>query len=279
MVLRAAHDQGVDVGIGRGATPFRPREEQRAIGRLIGHVQEEEAPVARLGAPAPVVGAEDGAVVVQVVRLRLGDVLATELDGAGEAFRPVLLRARHHRDLDRDHHRLAAVVEHDRTRVHAVGRVRGHVDVRAEGATRRRRSGDPCPVGVLVPVDLDLEIRDRDGRAASLVLQAEEDPIGHPLVRVADEVHQGVGARPVVHEPDVLALVHLRGGEVEVEVAVDVRDRREVGVVDDAVTARIGPQVAVVVDIGPAVGEQPPRLVLLVVAVRIELGARDSSRG
>ena len=57
--------------------------------------------------------------------------------------------------------------------------------------------------------------------------------------------------------------------------AVDVRHRRQVGVVDHAVAVRVGPQVAVVVDVGPVVGQQAPRLVAVVVRPEVELFARE----
>ena len=47
--------------------------------------------------------------------------------------------------------------------------------------------------------------------------------------------------------------------------------RSAVVVVDGAVVVLVGPQVAVVVDVGPVVGEEPPALVVAVVVVRVEL--------
>ena len=83
----------------------------------------------------------------------------------------------------------------------------------------------------------DLEIRDQDGRAAGLVLQPEEDPIGHPLVGSRTKFIRVLapGRWYMIRTYSPLSISEAIG---EVEVGVDVRDRREVGVVNDAVTAR-----------------------------------------
>ena len=245
-----------------------------ALSRLVGDVDVVEAPVARLLPPRPVVGSEEGAVVVEQVGLARRRVRATEVELACELAVRVLRGGRADGDRDGHDHVLAAAVQDDRAVIHAVGSVGRDVHRRRERTARDRGRGHPRPVDIVVEVDPDLEVRDRNRLRPFAVLQAEEDAVRRACRRVADERLKRVRACPVVHEADVLALVHLGPGEVQVEIAVDLRALREHGVVDDAVAVGIRPEVAVAVLVGPVVGEETPGLVGRVVPVGIELVAR-----
>ena len=226
LVGRGSEDQRVEVGVRRGVVPRRVAEEDGALSRLLRDVEVEEAPVTRLLAPRPVVGPEEGAVVVEQVGLACGRVRAAEVELAGELAVRVLRGGRTDRHRDRHNDVLAAAVQDDRAVVHAVRSVSRDVHRCRERTARDRGRGHPRPVDVVVEVDPDLEVRDRDRRRTGRCAEAEEDAVRRAFRRIPDERLQCVRPCPVVHEADVLALVHLGRGEVEVGIAVDVRALR-----------------------------------------------------
>ena len=84
VVLGRSEDERVEIGEWGGVVPLGVDQEQAARGRLGRDVEVEEPPVARLGAPVPVVRAEDRGVAVREVRLVSGDIRAAEDEAPGE---------------------------------------------------------------------------------------------------------------------------------------------------------------------------------------------------
>ena len=168
--------------------------------------------------------------------------------------------------------------EHDRALVHAVRACPpGTLTLAVERCRCRRRRGQPRPVGVGVEVDLDAGSAS-SGWPALLhgVLEAEEDPVGHPVPRVA-HVATSARWRPAggsrsgrtrpCRSPTCAKSISGSPSMFESRRQVDVVDRR-----------RRGPCPSTGLpswfDVGPVVGQDPPRLVGRVVAVGVELVVR-----